>query len=187
MLQNLNDKFGTHRGLVRLVLDHIKWRLGHYQPYQQVDWTGVKRLVFVCQGNICRSPYGHFLAEAELPGQVVSIGYATTTGAPANDCARFVAKARGTDLTDHRATDLSDFEVQDGDLFLVMEDRHIPKLTQALRGKQTQITLLGLWASPAYPLIYDPHHLSEGYFHSCYRVIESAVAAVVQQIKQSRA
>tara|TARA_R110001583_G_scaffold143203_1_gene295309 strand:- start:18775 stop:19338 length:564 start_codon:yes stop_codon:yes gene_type:complete len=186
VLQRINDRYGTHRGLIRLAIDWIKWKLGQYDPYQQLDWASVKRLVFVCQGNICRSPYGHYLAQIKLPGSVVSIGYATTTGVPANDCARFVAKARGTPLEQHTATDLSDFTVLDGDLFLVMEDRHIAKIESVVAQKDTQITLLGLWAEPKMPLIYDPHKLSEAYFNSCYQVIESAVDEVVKRFNQSR-
>ncbi|MFT6915429.1 MAG: protein-tyrosine phosphatase [Motiliproteus sp.] len=186
MLQYVSDRYGTHRGLIRLALDWVKWKLGQYDPYQKVDWTSVKRLVFVCQGNICRSPYGHFLAQTKLPGSVVSIGYATTTGVPANDCARAVAMARGTSLEQHKATDLSDFSVLDGDLFLVMEDRHITKIESTVAKKDTQITLLGLWATPKMPLIYDPHHLSEAYFNSCYQVIESAVEEVVKHFNRKR-
>ncbi len=114
------------------------------------------------------------------------MGCAAATGAPADECARLVAKARGTSLEQHRATDLSDFEVLDGDLFLVMEDRHIARIEAVVTSKDTQITLLGLFAAPPLPLIYDPHHLSEGYFHSCYAVVESAVDRVVSQFLQSR-
>jgi protein-tyrosine phosphatase len=188
VLQSINNRYGTHRGLIRLLLDTLKWKLGRYDQYQQVDWSKVRRLVFVCQGNICRSPYGHVLAQTTLPDNVVSMGYATAgTGTPANEVARCVAADRGSSLERHRATDMSDFDVMDGDLFLVMEDRHIARIEAFVSGKDTQIALLGLFATPRQPLIYDPHNLSAAYFHSCYAVIESAVDGVVRQYLQSRA
>ena len=67
-----------------------------------------------------------------------------------------------------------------------MEDRHIAKIKAVVASKDTQIALLGLFATPSLPLIYDPHTLSEGYFHSCYAVVESAVDSVVSLFFQSR-
>ena len=51
---------GRHglRGLGRLSLSHAANAAGRYAAYRDIDWHGVERLVFVCAGNICRSPYG---------------------------------------------------------------------------------------------------------------------------------
>lgn len=186
MLQHIRNRYGTHRGLIRLYLDTIKWKLGQYEQYERVNWFEVKRLVFVCQGNICRSPYAHYLALKQLDENVASIGFATTTGVPANDRAKDVARVRGTSLDTHIATDLRDFDIVDGDLFLVMEGRHISKLGPIVSAKQTQLSLLGLWATPSRALIYDPYDLSEAYFHSCFEIIESAVANVVNHYLEGR-
>jgi len=170
--------YGTYRGFIRSQIDNIKNSLGAYKAQKDIDWGKVERLVFVCQGNICRSSYAHYLALNKL-NNVASLGYATTSGKQANETAMKVALSRGLDLSSHVTTDLSDFEVQSGDLFLVMEDRHIEKLVSVSENNEVQISLLGLYSTPISALIYDPYQLSEAYFNSCFIRIESAVANVI--------
>jgi protein-tyrosine phosphatase len=177
-------EFGTFRGLVRTALAYLMWLLGPYREYGEVDWTRVNRIVFVCLGNICRSPYAHYRCLAmECPLPVASFGLSTSTGVAANATAAEVALSRGIDLSGHSATDLADFTILDGDLLLVMEDRHIDALAPAVMGRNVQIGLLGLWYRPSFALLYDPFSLSPAYFASCFRRIDAALARVVAQAK----
>lgn len=182
----VSRRYGTHRGLVRSALDQLKWRCGVYRSREQVDWQRVRRLVFVCQGNICRSPYA--LARArELGLHAISFGYATSSGSAANARAMHVAAQRGQDLAAHRTTAMADFTAQDGDLLLVMEDRHFAHVAPLLEAVPAQLSLLGLFARPPRALIYDPHRLGEAYFHSCYDLIDSAVATLGARCRASGA
>lgn len=184
MLSVINSRYGSYRGLIRLWLDRLQWYSGRFRRYERPDWSQVKRLVFVCQGNICRSPYGHVLASRQqLP--VASFGYATTSGQSANPIALKVAAERGVDLSAHRTTDLSDFIVQPGDLLLLVEPRHISKVQNVASQQSVQVALLGQWCDPVMPLIYDPHTLSEAYFHHCYARIEQAVANLLAEYQSA--
>ncbi len=129
MFTQFATKFGTVRGFVRLMLDNIAMYAGLYRKYETVDWSSVRRIVFVCQGNICRSPYAHWLALRETDA-VASLGLSTSTGEPAHDVALDVARISGVDLTPHRTTDWTDFDLCDGDLLLAMEMRHIRIIEQ---------------------------------------------------------
>ena len=53
----LRDNYGSRRGFVRTWWHRLRYLLGGYRAYRQVDWNSVERLVFVCKGNICRSAY----------------------------------------------------------------------------------------------------------------------------------
>ncbi|WP_417320319.1 acyltransferase family protein [Emcibacter sp.] len=184
----INTRHGTIRGLIRLMIANFMWRFGPYRKYGRIDAGRVRRLVFVCHGNICRSPFGHHLMKKlspELP--VVSMGLATRTGMEAYPTAVDVAGDFDVDLNVHAATDLQDFEIRDGDLFLVMEDRHIRKLSPHLKGHDVQIALLGLWARPRFALLYDPHRLSREYFNSCFNRIHMALDALKKELEASRA
>jgi protein-tyrosine phosphatase len=133
-------------------------------------------VVFVCQGNTCRSPFAHHCCrEATCPFPVASFGLSTSTGRPADVTAVGVARRFDIDLSAHEAIDLSDFAIADGDLLFVMEDRHIRALAPAIAGRDVQVALLGLWYRPYFALIYDPHSLSPEYFASCFRRIAIAV------------
>ena len=177
----VDKKFANHRGLIRTLLADLMWRLGPYRKYGRVDWERVQRLVFICQGNICRSPFAKYVALAQnstLP--VESFGLATSTGAVANPMALNVARDFGFEMGDHRATDITDFTVCEGDLLIVMEDRHITWLQPHLDHQDTQVCLLGLWCRPRFALLYDPINQSRNYFSSCFDRIDRATRQLVQ-------
>lgn len=183
----INRNYGNYRGLIRTVIDQFLWFLGHYKQFGCVDWSKVKRIVFVCQGNICRSPFAHFLATkvgSSLP--VTSFGLATTTGALANEMAINVAKNFGVRLDDHRAVNIDDFEIRPGDLFVVMEDRHIKILARYIVDKEVQVCLMGLWNRPRLALIYDPFGQSQSYFKTCFSRIQKAVVNMLEQLDKAK-
>ena len=183
----ISREFANHRGLIRTVLADMMWRLGPYRKYGRVDWGRVNRLVFICQGNICRSPFAHYLAKAaetELP--LASFGLATTTGASADSVAIDVARDYGVDMNDHHVTDLTDFDILEDDLLIVMEDRHISWLGPHIIGENVQVCLLGLWCRPRFALLYDPYSHPRDYFSSCFDRINRAVVNLLQEARSQR-
>ncbi len=181
----LDEVFGTHRGLVRLAIANGLWFLGPYRRYGRVDFAKVRRLVFVCQGNICRSPFGHHMAQkliANVP--ICSLGLGAGSGHPADSLATEVAQDFGVDLLPHKTTALDDFVIETGDLFLVMEDRHLRALAPSLVGHDVQVALLGLWCRPPLALLYDPHRLTRSYFKTCFHRITQAVEALKRALEQ---
>ena len=103
-------RFGTYRGLVRLLLAEVENRSGNFRRFKQIRWESVKRAVFVCHGNICRSPYAARRAEA-YGLTVASFGLSAGTGESADPSARRIAARRGVDLADHRAGAFGKIEV----------------------------------------------------------------------------
>jgi protein-tyrosine phosphatase len=168
-------RFGTARGLARLVLSRLRpWR-----RYSAVNWSRVERLVFVCTGNICRSPYAAALARrAGIPA--ISVALRGRSGAPAFPSAAAAAHDSGIDLSAHRSTPIDDVRLGPGDLLVAME----PWQAQALAGRAgAQVTLLGLWSTPRRPHLHDPYGLCDDYFRTCFRLIDSAVAAIAARMK----
>ena len=186
MKAQIQCRYGSERGWVRLALAGLEHRTGRLGPYTtDVDLARVHRFVFVCLGNICRSPYAELLARrAGLP--CASLGLSTTTGAPAFEDAVATAAARGADLSAHRATDMADFDLKDGDLLLVMEVRQARRLAALVGEHDVQIALLGAYATPQRLHIHDPHQLSMDYFATCFEVIESAVAGLAAAYFRAR-
>ncbi|NKB19889.1 MAG: phosphotyrosine protein phosphatase [Alphaproteobacteria bacterium] len=172
----IDRRYGTHRGLIRAGLANLIWFFGPYRKYGVVDWTQVRRLVFICHGNICRSPFAHRLYEKmedRIP--VVSFGLSTSTGAPADEMATLVARKFDVELREHKATDVDEFSILDGDLLLVMEDRHIRALHTLVANKDVQMALLGLWSRPRFALLYDPYKLTADYYATCFGRIANAI------------
>ncbi len=178
----ISDNFGTHRGLIRLLLGEAEYLTGRLNGFLKPNFYATQRLVFVCLGNINRSPFGENTATS-LGLNSTSIGLSTTTGTPAFATAVTTAQRFDIDLTAHQATDFVDYEYLEGDLLLTMEVRHAHELIA--RGIQpTAIALLGHWSTPHRIHIHDPHTLSDAYFRTCFSIINTAVREIALECRQ---
>jgi protein-tyrosine-phosphatase len=87
-------------------------------------------LLFVCTGNICRSPLAEAIARDALKRRertdviVGSAGTGAWDGAPASEGAYLVGLEHGLDLSGHRARLLTRELVQGADLILTMARHH---------------------------------------------------------------
>jgi protein-tyrosine phosphatase len=143
----VRSSFGTYRGLIRLALAWLENLTGRYRQFKQIRWGRVVRIVFVCHGNICRSPYAEGRAVSfGLPA--ASFGLSADSGAPADPSACRLAARRGIELVRHCARDVVDFELQTGDLLVAMEPRQARRISGFLPPGSYQLTLLGLWSRP---------------------------------------
>jgi protein-tyrosine phosphatase len=177
-------RFGSYRGLVRLLLATFENGIGGYRRLKRISWDRVERVVFVCHGNICRSPYAERRAATYgLP--TASFGLSAETGAPADPSALSAAARRGVELAEHRACAAEDFEFHSGDLLIVMEPRQAHAMSRCLPTVPCQLTLLGLWSRPRRPHIHDPHRLCEAYWEQCFDVIDSAVRGIAERMRPS--
>lgn len=171
------DHYGGKRALLEHALYLSRYRLGLLRSYCRVSWPSVGRLVFVCRGNICRSPYAEATARQRLSMASASFGIETVTGVGANPSAVHNAGLRKIDLTGHRATNVTDFVLRENDLLIAME----PQQGEVLRAWanrmncRVQVTLLGLWIKHPRPYIADPYGRGDAYFQNCFKLIDSAV------------
>lgn len=177
----LAEHYGSRRGYIRTYWHRIHFLIGSYRHYRKVDWTSIERLVFVCKGNICRSAYAEAIARS-LGVDSVSCGIETQYNLPANDDAIQTAKARGTDLSNHKTTPIQSLNIHDTDLLLVMEPWQLEYITREY-GKKYRCTLLGLWGVPVNPYIQDPYGASSLYFNHCFNYIEKTVHEVAKKVR----
>ncbi|MBJ7443184.1 MAG: phosphotyrosine protein phosphatase [Sphingobium sp.] len=180
----IRARFGTLRGLVRLILSYPQLALS-LSASGAADPAQVRRLVFVCQGNICRSAFADVVARrAGL--NTASFGLSTTTGRAAHDPAIAAAHALGHDLSQHRAIDMADYVPQEGDLLLAMEVRQLHRLAADPRLSHMPRLLLGRWTRPMLPHLHDPYGLDDRYMATCLARIERAVERLVNAFPGAR-
>jgi protein-tyrosine phosphatase len=131
--------------------------LGSYEPLRNIEWQRVQRLVFVCKGNICRSPYAE--ARARVLGLAsASFGLETPGGYSANPLALRIGQLRGIDLTAHVSKSLRSASLGPGDLVMVFEPEQLKPARELLESFEgVQLSLLGLWARPSRPHVADPY------------------------------
>jgi protein-tyrosine phosphatase len=179
----ISVNYGTGRGWVRAMLADLEDVFGRVARFETFSALETKRLVFVCQGNICRSAFADRLAR-NMGLAAASVGLATNSGMPAFELARTTAAMRGVDLSPHRTTAWSDLKAEDGDLFLAMEIRQAHQLLR-LGVPAKEIALLGRWARPRRIHLHDPHTLSSAYFQTCFALIDSAVRNLGIELEQA--
>ena len=180
----IKDQFGSYRGLVTHLQTFGALLLGRYAVLSRIDWSRVDRLVFVCKGNVCRSPYAEMKARTfNIASR--SFGLETAGGTPANVAAQRVALTRGLDLSSHRSTLFDASQIHSNDLVIGFEPLHVEKLLSAKMPGQT--TLLGLWSSRfSRPYIADPYGKSDEYFNNCFRLIDCALEEIADRFDSSK-
>src|SRR5467141_2213122 len=108
-----------------------------------------QHVLFVCTGNICRSPLASSLLERALKERglemdVTSAGTGAWDGAPASEGAYLVGLERGLDLSGHRARLLTRELVDGSDLILTMARHHRARVDEL--GGEGHVFVLGEYA-----------------------------------------
>lgn len=180
----IDRNFGSWRGAVRLGLSYAEVA-GGLAAIRRPAPDRVRRLVFVCHGNICRSAFAHALAR-EAGYNVASFGLSTSAGKPAWPAVIAVAQAKGLDLSGHRTTRFEDFAPQDGDYLLGMEVRHLRKLAANERLRDVPRGLLGSYGAFPLPHLHDPYELDPAYMDKCLTRIAGAVSRLCAEFPGAR-
>jgi protein-tyrosine-phosphatase len=120
--------------------------------------SGVKSLLFVCHGNICRSAFAAELARLRLPNhRVASAGVAAEEGGQTPREIAELASARGVELGKHRSVRITEAQIRAADLILVSDVDTLRTLLTAWPAARSRTTMLGLFAEPAVLSIPDPY------------------------------
>jgi protein-tyrosine phosphatase len=180
------ELYGGRRGYVFHLAARTMGALGAYRRLGALDWGTVTRLVFVCKGNICRSPYAAARAQ-QLAVEATSFGLDAIDGAPANSDAARCALARQVDLSAHRSSRLEQSRIREGDLLIVFEPSQLSAIHQRCGAGPLTTSLMGIWAQPSRPYIRDPYGASDRYFQQCFALIDANVHQLATRLLQARA
>lgn len=151
-------------------------------------------VVFVCMGNICRSPtaeavFRHYVEQAGLAGQIVIDSAGTHDyhiGAPPDARTQRAAQQRGYDLSALRGR-----QVEPGDFFrfdyvLAMDQANLSILRRITPpGSETQAELfLGYARHHVEREVPDPYYGGEEGFERVLDMVEDAAQGLLQHIRK---
>lgn len=150
------------------------------------------RVLFVCLGNICRSPTAegvlrHQLTEAGL-AEVIHVASAGTgdwhVGKPPDSRTRRAAQLRGYDLSAQRAQQVSVADFTGYDLILAMDESNLAHL-QAMRPghASAELDLFLRRYEGAVDEVPDPYYGGEQGFEQVLDLIEAACRGLVIELK----
>ena len=160
-----------------------------------VDDSRVSRVLFVCLGNICRSPTAHGVFEAQvhadnLQDRVVTDSCGTGdwhVGNPPDPRAMAAAKQRGYDLSSLRARQLSASDFEQFDYILAMDKQNLADL-EGMK-PDSYAGHLGLFlefsADATITEVPDPYYTGADGFTDVLALVESASAGLLKAIRDA--
>jgi protein-tyrosine phosphatase len=175
--------------LLRAALDRLLHLWRRRQALARLRRHRMPRgVLFVCHGNICRSPYAAGVFRARLGAVANNLIGVRSAGFVGNDrtAPRFAveeAAARGIDLREHRSMTVSAGELRQAELVVVME----PVQAHVLRERYpTAGTILVLGdldpLSERDRVIVDPVERPRAVFAASYDRIDRCVAVLAEAV-----
>ena len=151
------------------------------------------KILFVCTGNICRSPtaegvFKRLLEDAGLDEQVVVDSAGTGdwhVGEPPDTRAQKAARARGVDLADIRARQVAEADFANFDLILAMDRGHLRELERVRPDDTTAEISLFLTYAPDVGMIDlpDPYFGDDTGFETVLDLIETAGEGLLADVR----
>ena len=148
----------------------------------------MKKILFVCSGNTCRSPLAAALAREILPGrldfevEIASAGTSAVDGAPASEHSIEVARAHGIDLSTHRSRPLTAGMVRAADLIVTMNVRHRDTVGEADPDSLESTFLLTNFSDRHHGDIPDPIGGSHDVYQQTYLVIRECIESMATKL-----
>jgi protein-tyrosine phosphatase len=152
----------------------------------------VTRVLFVCLGNICRSPLVEFVARAHAQRAGLDVQFASCgtggwhVGKGADTRMRAAARVAGYDLEPHRARQFRSGDLRDYELVLAMDRDNLHEIERAALPSSSASTGLFLpWSGIDTPEEFpDPYYGDEAGFAASVALAERGVAGLVERLRR---
>jgi protein-tyrosine phosphatase len=149
-----------------------------------------RSFVFVCFGNIMRSPMCEALMNRALTvlsnAQItaVSAGLNAVPGRPAHPWAITAAREWGISLENHRSRLLTAEIVNQADVLFVMDYQNLVQLLTRYPESRGKVFMLSAYASEEKcPVeIRDPYYAGEQGTRSCYEILNTCIQSLVRNL-----
>jgi protein-tyrosine-phosphatase len=149
-----------------------------------------RTLLFLCYGNICRSPYAEYrwqqLARSNpfLPAPR-SAGFHDKVERSTPGRFQSAARHRKVELQGHRSIRISQTLIDDADWILVMDEANLRSLQHGFPAAMDKTLMLGACDAPENPTISDPYDRLIGAGGKAYARIDAALFALKEHLQRN--
>jgi len=153
----------------------------------------IKHILFVCTGNICRSPFAEGLLKKLVQKKGLddvvsdSAGLLALPGNSATGLAQKVAAEYDIDLSGHVAKSVREDIINKNDLILVMEKPHAENLLDIFPEAEGKVFLIRHFASfgSRNRGVADPYGLNYEAYRFCFLDIQDCVSGLAEHLSLS--
>ncbi len=152
------------------------------------------KVLFVCTGNICRSPtaegvFRHLVREAGLDSAIATDSAGTHdyhVGEPPDHRSRKAAQARGVDISDLRARCVTAEDFHRFDYVLAMDRGHLHQLQRMAPPDGIAEVRLFMDYAPGAPQreVPDPYYGEGSHFNEVLDLVEAGAKGLLEHIRQ---
>ena len=147
----------------------------------------MKRILFVCTANVCRSPMAQAIFNAlaedkDLPFRAHSAGTAALGGEPMTPNAVAALEEVGIYPEAHRAQQVSAEMLGEAELVLAMSPRHAATLRRLRENSAHRVSVLPEYAAGVTEGIPDPYGHTMSAYRSTLRQVYEYVERVVERL-----
>jgi len=159
-----------------------------------------KTLLFLCKGNICRSPFAAILANRRLAAaglegiEALSAGLKASQAKASPPDAIAAGTPFGIALSDHRPIDVTAALVDQSDVIVVMEPAQRDAVHERFPQAVGRVVLLSLYeADASRHAAYERFHIVDPFnkgpvaFERCYARLDRAITGLVEALAKGRA
>lgn len=161
-----------------------RWQARRELGHALRNRTKAPTFLFVCRGNICRSPFAAALLSAQSSGQamvVQSAGIMPQSGRVTPPLAQLAAATFSIDLAEHRSVWMTAAAARAASVIFVFDRLILESLYDRYADLNTPAIMLGDLAGLGE--IRDPVDGDLNEFLSAYRKIETAIATVMRKLE----